>query len=435
MIYKQGLLTGALALALTACGGDPTEDAISNDQANTSPVAASVDAATVDRTTLRTWVFGEGTARAIQREFLSFESAGRIAYVDPALREGAPVAKGQLLAYQQQDRPDAEVANAQAAVIDARGQKSIAEATLDEATANLELTQKTFERYETLLAQTSASQQEFDEAKAQLEQARAAKVKAERQLAAAEAQIQAAAAQFSQSQVTASESRIVSPIDGVLARLNIEQGFYFSPQQIQSTSEAGALSTVPVVIINPSAFEITVELPSFTFQQIAVGREVLIQPNQTIRRDTDQQDTSRKGPAQAPSTYSVRGEVYAVSPSVDPDTRTYSVKVRTTAGADRLQDGSFVTAWIAGPSADDVLTIPLNSTRFSEDGPYVFVLDGATQMVHRQMIELGLQGRDAQQVVSGLQEGDRIVTEGRSRIADGDRVRLVNEKDELAQSQ
>ncbi|KXS54020.1 efflux RND transporter permease subunit [Marinobacter persicus] len=69
---------------------------------------------------LQTWLFAEGTARAIEREFLSFESAGRIAYVDAELKEGDSIRQGQTIAYQQQDRPQAELASARAGVVEAQ---------------------------------------------------------------------------------------------------------------------------------------------------------------------------------------------------------------------------------------------------------------------------------------------------------------------------
>ena len=56
--------------------------------------ATSVRAVRVVREGVQPWIYGQGTARAVRREFLTFPSAGRIAYVDPTLKVGDTVTKG-----------------------------------------------------------------------------------------------------------------------------------------------------------------------------------------------------------------------------------------------------------------------------------------------------------------------------------------------------
>lgn len=418
--FHPRIITVLFLATLAACDSSTTAEP-------EAPATSAVSVRTTEIASgpIQAWVFAEGTARAIDREFLSFESAGRISYVDPELKEGDPISEGQVIAYQQQDRPEADVASARASVVEAQGQKAIAEASLEETEANLDVARNTYQRFQTLVDQRSASQQELEDARAKLEQARAAKTQAQRQLTAATSQIEAARAQADLARVTAAESRIVAPIDGVLGRLNIEQGFYFSPQQIQSNSEAGALNTVPVVIIDPTAFEITVKLPSYAHRQVTVGSEVLLRPGvgQGVAGRPDSQGTET--PSRAAQDFPIRGEVYAISPSVDPETRTFAVKLRTTEGADRLQDGEYLTAWIAGPRVENDPVIPMGVTRFDNNQAYVFRVDPATNEVSRANITLGLQGRNHQQVLDGLAVGDRIVVEGHARLSDGDSVRII----------
>jgi len=172
MIRLQTLIMTALLITtLAACDSSTTAEP-------KAPAKAAVSVRTAEITSgpIQAWVFAEGTARAIEREFLSFESAGRIAYVDPELKEGDPISEGQVIAYQQQDRPEADLANARASVVEAQGQKAIAEASLEEAEANLEVASNTYQRFQALMDQQSASQQELEDARAKLEQARAAKL-------------------------------------------------------------------------------------------------------------------------------------------------------------------------------------------------------------------------------------------------------------------
>jgi RND family efflux transporter MFP subunit len=348
----------------------------------TQPPTTSVRVTAIERDEVQRWVFGEGTARAVEREFLSFESAGRIEYVDSSLREGDRVRRGQLIAYQARN------------IRTGNRPSSISHIAVREAQANLDLAQRTFDRFERLLELESASQQEYDQARAQLEQARV---------------------QFQSATLSAQESRIVAPIDGVIARLNIEQGYYFSPQQVQTTSEAASLNTVPVVIVDPSQYEVRVNLPSYAFESVAVGAEVLLIP-------------AGYGSARAgapPSEATIRGRVYAVGPSVDPDTRTFSVRIRTEQGAELIQDGEFLTVWIAGPVAADALVVPLDALRFEDSQPFVFRLDPDANRVARVAIQTGLEGAHEYEVLEGLEPGDLVVTDGRSRLSDGDTVRII----------
>jgi len=391
MIRARSFLVSVIsAVALIACSDDSATDTVAEENQST----ATVRVAPVERGAIQSWVFGEGTARAVSREFLSFESAGRIAYVDQSLKEGDVVEQGQLIAYQEKNQ-----------LLDGHDldPQALSHVAVRDAQANLELAQQTYDRFSLLLEQRSASQQEYDEAEAQLERARVS---------------------YENALLTAEESRIVSPINGVVARLNIEQGYYFTPQQVQSTSEAGALNTVPVVIIDPSRYEITVQLPTFAHSSLAVGNPVLIQSGETAGR-------AASSPPQAnserlPAAYATQGVIYAISPSIDPSTRTFAVKIRTTEGEENLQDGEFVTAWLGGLRAEDTLTLPLNAVRYDNGSPFVFAFDPSTSTVSRADVSLGLQGTERQQVLSGLDAGMQVVTEGRSGLSDGDRVRLAS---------
>lgn len=432
-------LTASFLLLLAACGGGAEEPTEEESAAAEQAQAVSVRVARVEEGSIQSWVYAQGTARAGEREFLSFESAGRVAYLDPRLEEGDRVRRGQVIAYQQQARAEAGVANARSTLTNARTEVTVAQANQRQAAASLELARETFERYRQLLALDSASQQEYDEAEARLAEARAAKEKADAQLAAVRANVNAAQAGVDEAQVSVTESRIVSPINGIIARLNIEQGQYFSPQAIQTNSESGALSSVPVVIINPSRFEITVQLPAFERNAIEIGSEVLIEAGDRMAataRETDARPGIGAGraPGLSVSDYAVRGRVVAISPSLDPERRSFQVTLRTNSGAVRLQDGEFVTTWIAGRRAANTAIVPYDAIRFEDNQAFVFVYDPKTRTARRTAVELGLQGIEGVAIASGVEAGTPIVTSGVERLSDGDRIRRIGENAERSGS-
>ena len=320
-----------------------------DDLDDASSLADAIAAASIERAAVRRnapWVYTEGIARAIRREYLTFQNAGRIAYVDPNLREGMRVEAGQMLAYQEQSRTKSEIASADAQVIDAQTQLAVAQATSAEAMAQLRFATKTYERFKVLIEQDSASQQEFDQAKAQLESAHATAVKASRQIASVEAQINVARSQRAQADVTKQDSQLVAPISGIIARFNIDQGYYYSPQLIQTSSEKAVLNTVPVVIIDTSRFEVTLKLRSELFDSLAVGGEAFLEIVDEEATLEDRLPDEMRGPQKAPGQYAIAGTIYSISPSFDTETRTFNVKIRTTRGAERLRDGENVALWL-----------------------------------------------------------------------------------------
>ena len=384
------LLTGVLLVAGCGGGSEPEQAAEQTGQDSVGqarPVSVRVTA--VEPRTLQSWVYSQGTARSRQREFLTFTQQGTVSYVDPELRVGSPVKKGQLIAHQAPDRVQAELQAARAA--------------LAEAEANLALAEVTRRRYETLIEQRSASRQELDQAVVQVEQAKAIRDNSKAQLA--------------QSQLTVDESRLVSPIDGVLARLNVEQGRYFNPSVVQTNTEQNALRTVPALVIDPDRFEVRVDLPSYVYRQIAVGSRAVI-------GDTPPRDGQGMDPLQREQ--QVLGKVHAVSPSLDPETRTFEVIVHTEGDNPRLQDGEFVAVWIARPPEDEVLSVPLEALRYRNDQSFVLVLNEDTGRVSERRIELGQQAGAYRAVTEGLEQGELVVTDGRAALNDGQPVRVLD---------
>lgn len=376
-------------LGLAACGGSSSDEPKGDSQEKASAQrATSVRVEVAQRRELQAWVYSQGTARSRQREFLTFTQQGVVSHVDEELRVGMPVKAGQLIANQAPERVTADL--------------QAARASLAEAQASLKLAEVTEKRYENLIEQRSASRQELDEAQVQVQQARAVRDNARAELA--------------QAQLSVDESRLVSPIDGVLARLNVEKGRYFMPSTVQTDTEQNALRTVPAMVIDPDRFEVRVDLPSYNYRQITDGAKAVIGENVSVGgQDVDPLATRSR----------VEGQVYAISPSLDPETRTFEVIVHTQGNETGLQDGEFVAVWIAEPAVEDALVVPLEALRFRNDQAFVFVVEEGGDKVSERRVELGQQSGEYRAVTSGLEEGERVVTDGRAALNDGQQVRII----------
>jgi RND family efflux transporter MFP subunit len=123
-----------------------------------------------------------------------------------------------------------------------------------------------------------------------------------------------------------------------------------------------------------------------------------------------------------PDGEAVEGRVRAVSPAMDPRSRTGVVY------ADLPAPGALRAGMYA--AGDLVLgdlparTVPDQAIVERDGYRYVFVL-GEGDVVSQRRVELGVREGGLVQVVEGLEGDERVVVEGAGFLADGDRVRVV----------
>src|SRR5690606_26211840 len=121
----------------------------------------------------------------------------------------------------------------------------------------------------------------------------------------------------------------------------------------------------------------------------------------------------------------VLGKVHAVSPSLDPETRTFEVIAHTEGDNPRLQDGEFVAVWIARPPEDEVLSVPLEALRYRNDQSFVLVLNEDTGRVSERRVGRGQEDGADRAVTEALEQGERVVTDGRAALNAGHPVRVL----------
>ena len=117
------------------------------------------------------------------------------------------------------------------------------------------------------------------------------------------------------------------------------------------------------------------------------------------------------------------GRVDTISPSADPRSQGYLIKVavRNTGGS--LRPGMFARVSFPVEDRPNVLVVP-NNAIVSESGvDYVYlVVEGA---VKKKSVETGTATDAVTEITSGLDEGALVVTEGQSFLNDGQKVRPV----------
>jgi len=435
----------------------------------TQPAPLSVQTAIAQREPIQAWISSQGTVRAVEYQHLTFEVEGDVTYLAErngrSLREGDRVSAGELLARvderelladvrqaeadiaearQQQAAAAAEVAAAQAQVAQARSQVQQQQAQVRQAQANLGLVQTELQRYQQLFNEGVISASELDtrqnvvqDAEATLQTARAQVRSAQAQVSSAQAQVRSAQeqleatqsgvttaqAELSQAQVALEGATITAPFDGIIAYLNISEGEYFSPQIVTSQlggDYQGILERIPMVIIDPSRFEVIVELADPSGDRVEPGQTALV-----ASEPGASETASESLIANARAT----GEVFSVNPTISPGGRAVEARIRLySETTERLQHGEQVTAWIAVAEELGAVVVPLNAVVRRNQQPYVFVVDPDTETVEQRPVELGITGITEQAIASGVEAGEVVVTEGQNRLVEGTPVQVVGEE-------
>lgn len=439
----------------------------------TETAPLSVRAVAAEQKPIRAWVSSEGTARAVEYQHLTFDTEGDVTYLADRdgrrLREGDRVTEGELLArvddrelvadvrqaeaavaeaQQQRAAASAEVAQARSQVAQARAQVQEAQAQLQNAQSSRNLAATNVQRYRSLVNQGAVSALEFDQrqntlddAQAQVQSARAAVESARQQVTSAQAQVTAAQqqvearqssittaqARLSQAQIALEGASIYAPFNGIIAYLNITEGEYFTPQIVTSQlggDYQGILERIPMVIIDPSQYEVLVELAGPTGERVEVGQDAFVASETDINNSVTQAETYRETLI---ANARARGEVFAVNPAVSPGGRAIEARIRLNpTTTEDIRHGEQVLSWIAVAENSDAVVVPLNAVVRRDQVPYVFVVNPDQGIVEQRQVELGITGITQQAIASGVTAGELVVTEGQNRLVDGASVQVVD---------
>jgi len=120
-----------------------------------------------------------------------------------------------------------------------------------------------------------------------------------------------------------------------------------------------------------------------------------------------------------------QGVVTAVATRVDPVTRAVTVRA-TLPNEDRaLRPGMLLTVRIVTDERD-ALSVPERSIVQISDSAYIYVVDD-DRLAKRTNVRMGLRHDGMVEIVSGLTEGEQVVTEGVIKLRDGATVQFADE--------
>lgn len=268
--------------------------------------------------------------------------------------------------------PVSEGDQVQAGTLVVRLDDRIALAAVDKASNAVVFAEQQMERQTKLRAVADTSEKALEEAR--------------QRLAAARADLAGAQAQLALVQLT-------SPIDGVVARINVQAG------------QAVDLNTVVAEIVDPTRLIVTAHVPATEAGQIKKGQTA---------------DVRRAGTSEVVA----QGKVLFVSPQVDPTTATTMVRISLAADAG-LQAGRFVQARIVIEERRERLAVPVASVYTDHDGRSTLsIVEGDTAI--QKGVIVGLRDGGLVEVEGDdLAEGVTVVTVGSYALPKETKIRVV----------
>jgi len=218
------------------------------------------------------------------------------------------------------------------------------------------------------------------------------------QAALSEAQNQLAVAQANYRQLTAmaAYTRIEAPFDGVVTDRNADTGALIQAGTSSSTQ------AMPVVrIAEDKRLRLVLPVPESAVPDIHLGDVVKVNVL-ALRRTFD-------------------GKVARFADSLNRQTRTMETEVDVENHNGMLVDGMYAEVKLVLRHDNSALTVPLQAVSRNGDRGTVFLVDPQNRLQER-TITLGAEGNDRVEVISGLQQNDRVVIGNRSQFRAGEHV-------------
>lgn len=305
---------------------------------------------------------------------------------------GVQRAEQELRLYEQRTTPE-DLALAQA-------RRDAAAARVESARAQLRLTESQTTP-EDLQAAAAAVQQ----AKASARRAEAERVSVRQrrlELQMLEADWRRAQAALEQAAERAGYTVIRAPISGIVTRINSKRGEYVQGGAVPLPSAEIAM----LVITDTERVWVECNIDEADIGDVKIGQRAFIYLSEGRE---------------------LKGRVWQISPSVrqvQGDVRTFAVKLAVEDDTGALRSGMSVDVDIVVRSRKDALSVPSFSVFDEKDGKYyVYVVERG--VARKRQITKGVEGIERTEVLSGVREGDLVVTSLEAKgLRDGKRVKI-----------
>ncbi len=240
-------------------------------------------------------------------------------------------------------------------------------------------------------AQTAQLKAQLTQAELQLALAEKPVTETDRQMV--EKQIELAEAAVEMAAIQVDEATIRAPRAGTLAELYVTAGQMVGPQ-------------VPAGKLVSDDIELVFKLEESRLPEVKVGQNASLRVS--AWPDTD-----------------FPAVVTRIAATADAHSHTFAVTVAPLDKEDLLRSGMFAKLALLVEEHPNALLVPQSAIVKNADGQAMVYVTNADNQVEQRSVALGLTQDDQVEILSGLTEGDLVVTVGQADLEDGAKVEVV----------
>jgi multidrug efflux pump subunit AcrA (membrane-fusion protein) len=280
-----------------------------------------------------------------------------------------------------------------------------AQTDVEAARETLDAAKKLLDSRQQLFKEGALPRKQVDEAQVQYAQAKAAydsagehlhaleTVGKQEQLRSAQAQVESARGRLTTAQAMASYAEIRSPFNGVVTDRPLYPG------------EMATTGAPLVTVMDVSKIVARINMAQDQAKDIKVGAAATMTPA----------DGSEPAP----------GRVVVVSPATDLNSTTMQVWVQADNPGGELRPGESVHVAIVAAVIDGATLIPAPAVLANAEGETTVMVVDDKNVAHERVVALGAKEPEMVQVASGVEVGERVITEGGVGLEDKARVRVM----------
>jgi len=203
--------------------------------------------------------------------------------------------------------------------------------------------------------------------------------------------LQTSKADIDVTQAEIRQHQIKAPFDGTIGLRAISVGSYLNPADDIAT----------IYSINPIKIDFSV--PGKYVSEVDVGDKI-------------------EFTVDAYENESFNGEIYAIEPKINADTRSISIRAICDNKEGKLLPGQFAKITVTISTFETALMVPTEAVIPELNGKRIFVMDNG--VIGSEAIETGIRTADKVQVTKGLSPGDTVITTGILQVRTGMEVNL-----------
>lgn len=339
---------------------------------NLSPVQV----ATATQQSVPSYLIGLGTVTAANTVTVTSRVDGQLMALH--FTEGQQVKAGDLLA-EIDPRPF------QVQLTQAQGQLAKDQATLANARRDLS-------RYQQLVKTNLVSRQELDTQVSLVQQT--------------EGSIKADQGAVDSAQLQLTYSKIIAPISGRVGLKQVDMGNYITSG-----------STAIVVITQTHPIEVVFTLPEGNISDIVKAQKA--------------GPVSVEAWGRTNKTLLAQGNLLSLDNQIDTTTGTIKLKAQYANQDDALFPNQFVNARLKVATLQNAIVVPTAAVQMGNEGNFVWTMDDENK-VSKRLVTIGIEDSQNVVIASGLNAGQRVVTDGIDQLTEGMRVEVVTPQTKAA---